>query len=81
MVPRLLRCRISAAVRRKKEGKASAKKGYPLIDVYADSPIQEENEKKYQPNDGLHMAQKGYEALAGFLAERLPTIDPRLQIE
>lgn len=58
----------------------AAEKGYPLVDVYADSPIQEENEKKYQPNDGLHMAEKGYEALAEFLAGRLPALDPRLNI-
>ena len=49
----------------------AASKGYLLIDAYADSPIQEKNEALYQPNDGLHMNSTGYEAFAGFIADRL----------
>ena len=49
----------------------AAAHGYPLIDAYRDSPIQEENEALYQPNDGLHMGEEGYRAFAEFMAEKL----------
>ena len=48
--------------------------GYTLIDVYTDSPIQSENEDRYQPVDGLHLSEEGYEALARFIAESLAGI-------
>lgn len=48
--------------------------GLPLIDAYADSPIQSENEDKYQSHDGLHMNEAGYGAFAAFVAEKLAEI-------
>ncbi len=48
--------------------------GRALIDVYSESPITAENEEIYQPNDGLHLSDKGYEVLAGFIAEKLSGI-------
>lgn len=42
-----------------------------LIDAFRDSPVQTDTESIYQPNDGLHMAEKGYEAFAHFIAEKL----------
>ena len=47
------------------------KNGYLIIDAYKDSPIQEENEAVYQPNDGLHMNSVGYKAFAEFIAGQL----------
>ncbi|MBQ8813688.1 MAG: SGNH/GDSL hydrolase family protein [Lachnospiraceae bacterium] len=52
----------------------AAAEGLPLIDAYADSPIQPENEDKYQSHDGLHMNEAGYEAFAEFVAEELRKI-------
>ncbi len=52
----------------------AAETGLPLIDAYADSPIQEENEDIYQKNDGLHMCREGYEAFAAFMVEELEKI-------
>ena len=49
----------------------AASKGYLLIDAYSDSPVQEENEAIYQPNDGLHMNSVGYKAFAEFIAGKL----------
>ena len=46
----------------------------PLIDVYADSPIQADREDDYQPVDGLHCSAAGYEALAEFIAAKLENI-------
>ena len=46
-------------------------KDFHLIDVFAESPIQSENEDIYQPVDGVHMCAAGYEALARFLAPRI----------
>ena len=50
------------------------KNGYAVIDAYAESPIQEENEDVYQLNDGLHMNSTGYQAFAEFIAEKLETM-------
>jgi len=52
----------------------AVERGLPLIDAYADSPIQSENEDKYQSHDGLHMNEAGYEAFAAFVAEKLAEI-------
>lgn len=52
----------------------AAAEGLPLIDAYADSPIQPENEDVYQTNDGLHMCEAGYEAFARFMAEEVERI-------
>ena len=47
------------------------KTGLPLIDAYRDSPVKEENESVYQPNDGLHLCPAGYQVFAQFIAEQL----------
>ena len=47
----------------------AAEQGLPLVDAYADSPIQTENENVYQAYDGLHMCEPGYEAFARFMAD------------
>lgn len=52
----------------------AAEEGIPLIDAYADSPIQPENEDQYQSCDGLHMNDAGYKAFAEFVTEELKTI-------
>lgn len=52
----------------------AASAGLPLIDAYRDSPIQEENESRYQPNDGLHMVDAGYKAFAEFMAQEIQRI-------
>lgn len=52
----------------------AAEEGLSLIDAYADSPIQPENEEVYQANDGLHMCEAGYEAFAEFMAGELERI-------
>ena len=49
----------------------AADKGYPVIDAYRDSPVKEENEEIYQPNDGLHLCSEGYRVFAEFIAEQL----------
>lgn len=52
----------------------AADRGLPLIDVYAESPIQADKEDLYQPVDGLHLNAEGYKALASFIAEKLEAI-------
>ncbi len=46
----------------------------PLIDAYANSPIQPENEDVYQCNDGLHMCEAGLAAFAEFINNELKQI-------
>ncbi len=46
----------------------------PLIDAYADSPIQPENEDQYQNKDGLHMCEAGLMAFAEFINGELKRI-------
>lgn len=46
----------------------------PLVDAYAHSPIQPENEDRYQCNDGLHMCEAGLQAFAKFVNEELKRI-------
>lgn len=45
--------------------------GVTVIDAFLNSPIQPENEDKYQPNDGLHMGPDGYNAFAEYIANEL----------
>lgn len=49
-------------------------KGYALIDAQTLSPLTEDMENIYQPNDGLHMSEVGYQAFADFIAEQLMQI-------
>ncbi len=43
----------------------------PLIDVAAYPEFCEENEKRYQANDGLHCAEAGYSVLVTFVAQEM----------
>jgi len=52
----------------------AAANGLPVIDAYAESPIQADREDVYQPVDGLHMGREGYQAFAGFIARQLQEI-------
>lgn len=49
----------------------AAANGLPVIDAYAESPIQAAREDVYQPVDGLHMGREGYEAFAGYIAQKI----------
>lgn len=49
----------------------AARTGIPLINAYTNSPIQPENEDRYQGNDGLHMCEAGAQAFAAFVSEEL----------
>ena len=46
-------------------------KGLSVIDAHNDSPIQEKTENLYQPNDGLHMVERGYQVFAEFIAREV----------
>jgi len=46
----------------------------PVIDAHNESPIQQETETLYQPNDGLHMVETGYKVFAHFIAEKMLSI-------
>lgn len=55
----------------------AAEENLPVIDAYADSPIQAENEAVYQNVDGLHLNRAGYQAFAQYLAGALHEISDR----
>ena len=42
-----------------------------VIDAHNNSPIQEETQTLYQPNDGLHMVEGGYEVYAHYIVGEL----------
>ncbi len=46
-------------------------KGYTVINVNKDGPIQPEKSSIYQPSDGCHMRMEGYRALGNFVAKEL----------
>lgn len=54
---------------------ASAKLNLPLIDLGAFEEFNAENEKIYQPNDGLHFTEKGYKVMAGFIENELKKLN------
>jgi len=47
------------------------KNNLPVIDAYAESPIQPDREDEYQPVDGLHLGREGYRAFAWYMGETL----------
>ncbi len=51
--------------------KIGQEKSIDVIDAHKNSPIQGNTEALYQPNDGLHMVERGYEVFASYIAEEL----------
>ena len=51
--------------------KIAAEMDFPLIETALCPDFTAENEPVYQPNDGLHFGEKGYETLAKFIANAL----------
>ena len=71
--PEKVRCGYAPAVEnaRTEVLALAAVNGLAVIDAYAESPIQAAREDVYQPVDGLHMGREGYEAFAGYMAEKV----------
>lgn len=49
----------------------AAQRGLDLIDIHRYGPLKDENEDVYQSNDGVHMTEQGYRALAAFISVQL----------
>ena len=49
----------------------SKTKGYRMIDLYAESPVQVEMLSIYQPHDGVHLSEAGYHAIADYITENI----------
>ena len=69
------RDRVDGAVRFVREY-AKANK-YPLIDLASYSEFCDENEKIYQPNDGLHYGKAGYRKMAEYINNSLIGINDK----
>ena len=51
--------------------KIAAEMDFPIIETALCPDFTAENEPVYQPNDGLHFGETGYETLAKFIANAL----------